>query len=295
MYKKEQALYCLMLLPAVALLIIFSVIPMIGIVISFQDFLPGRGWFGSPWVGFRNFEFVFTMPDSWIILRNTLFIASGKIILGTLTAILFALLLNEIRNKTFKKLTQTAVYLPHFISWVIYATIMRYMLTGNGVVNNLLGLLGIEPVLFLSKESIFPWTLIITDVLKEFGFTAVIYLASISNIDPTYYEAAIMDGAGRFKQTIYITIPSITPTIVLMAVLSMGNILQAGFDQVFNMYSPAVYVTGDIIDTYVYRVGLMSINYGLGTAVGLLKSVVSFTLITISYWLANKFANYRLF
>lgn len=236
------------------------------------------------------------MPDSWQVLRNTLVIAVGKIVFGTLAAILFALLLNELRNQRLKKSIQTAVYLPHFVSWVIYATIMRSMLGAEGLVNQVLQTLGgQEPVLFLGTPSLFPWVMILTETLKEFGFSAIVYLSAITAIDPGLYEAAEIDGAGRWQQAVHVTLPGLRTIIVLMATLSLGNVLNAGFDQIFNMYNPLVYSTGDIIDTYVYRVGLISINYGVGSAVGLFKSVISIILMTAAYWMAAKFADYRIF
>ena len=296
MRLKEQVNYNLMLLPGVLFVFLFNTITLVGIAVAFQNYVPGKGWFGSPWVGFAHFELFFGTPDSLQILRNTLVIAIGKIVFTTLTSIIFALLLNEIKGNSLKRIIQTTVYLPHFISWVIYATIIRFMLSGNGMVNRTLMIFGMkEQILFLGKASLFQPVMVITEVFKEFGFGTIIYLAAITAIDPILYEAAVIDGASRFQQARHITIPGITPTIVLLATLSMGNVLNAGFDQIFNLYGPAVYETGDIIDTFVYRVGLISLNFGLGSAIGLMKSVVSIVLITTSYALAARFANYRIF
>jgi putative aldouronate transport system permease protein len=218
-----------------------------------------------------------------------------KIVLLELAAITFALLLNELRYMRVKRAVQTMVYLPHFLSWVILAGILRTILARNGLLNDFLGLLGIAPVYFLGRPDIFPWLVILSDVWKEFGFEAILYLAALTAIDPTLYEVAELDGANRFQKMWYISIPGILPTIVLVASLSLGGILNAGFDQIFNLYSPIVYSTGDILDTYVYRVGLIQGQYSIGTAVGLLKTVVSLILIGISYWFAGKSANYRIF
>ena len=247
-------------------------------------------------MGFENFELFFSLPDSFAILRNTVVIAAGKITAGTLVSILFALLLNELKGRRLKKCIQTAVYLPHFISWVIFATIMRSMLGTDGLINQILRLSGAqESVMFLGTPSLFPIVMIATETLKEFGFGAIVYLSAITAIDPALYEAAAIDGAGRWKQAIHVTLPGLRTIIVLMATLSLGSVLDAGFDQIFNMYNALVYSTGDIIDTYVYRVGLVSFNYGLGSAVGLFKSVIGITLMAIAYWLASKFADYRIF
>lgn len=292
----SQLPYHLMLLPGVVFVLLFNTSTWLGIALAFQDFIPSRGWFGSPWVGFENFELFFSLPDSFAILRNTVVIAAGKITAGTLVSILFALLLNELKGRRLKKCIQTAVYLPHFISWVIFATIMRSMLGTDGLINQILRLSGAqESVMFLGTPSLFPIVMIATETLKEFGFGAIVYLSAITAIDPALYEAAAIDGAGRWKQTIHVTLPGLRTIIVLMATLSLGSVLDAGFDQIFNMYNALVYSTGDIIDTYVYRVGLVSFNYGLGSAVGLFKSVIGITLMAIAYWLASKFADYRIF
>ncbi len=299
MKKKKflaQLPYHLMVLPGVAFVLLFNTSTWAGIVLAFQDFIPSKGWFGSPWVGLDNFDLFFSLPDSFAILCNTVVIAVGKILAGTLVSILFALLLNELQGRRLKKSIQTAVYLPHFISWVIFATIMRSMLSADGVVNQILHLLGREEsVLFLGTPSLFPIVMIATETLKEFGFGAIVYLSALTAIDPALYEAAAIDGAGRWKQAVHVTLPGLLPIIVLMATLNLGNVLNAGFDQIFNMYNPLVYSTGDIIDTYVYRVGLISFNYGLGSAIGLFKSVIGITLMAIAYWLAAQFADYRIF
>ena len=195
-----------------------------------------------------------------------------------------------------KRTVQTLIYLPHFLSWVILAGVFIDLLSPTeGIVNRFLGVFGLEPIYFLGDESWFPYTMVLTDVWKEFGFGTIIYLAALTGIDPTLYEAAVVDGAGRFRQTLHITLPGILPTIVLMTVLALGNVLNAGFDQIYNLLSPQVYSTGDIIDTMVYRLGLQQVQYSTATAVGLFKSVISFALISVSYLLAYKFADYQIF
>ena len=229
------------------------------------------------------------------VLVNTLIIAGGKLILNLLIPITFAILLNECRNLKYKKLVQTIVYLPHFISWVILANIISNIFGYDGVVNALFGLFGAEPQVLLGNPELFRGILIGTDVWKEFGYGAVIYLAALTGIDPNLYEAAAIDGAGRWQLMRHITLPSLAPTIVLMCTLSLGNILNGGFDQVFNLYNASVYSTGDIIDTWVYRMGLVNIQYSLATCAGLLKSVVSLIMISVSYACAHKFADYKIF
>ncbi|GBG11203.1 sugar ABC transporter permease [Paenibacillus agaridevorans] len=294
--KKTFALdYHLMLAPGILLLVLFSVVPMFGIVIAFQQYSPGRGIFHSEWTGLDNIRYMFQLRDSGLIFRNTLFIAIMKIVGNLAVPIVFALLLNELRMRLFKRIVQTVVYLPHFLSWVILAGILTDILGYKGLVNQLLSVFDIEPILFFASNKWFPAILIGSEVWKEFGFNTIVFLAALAGISPALYEAAALDGAGRWQRLRHVTLPGMIPVIVLLATLGLGNVLNAGFDQVFNLYNPVVYESGDIIDTYVYRSGLMDAQYGLATAVGLLKSVVSFVLIICSYVLASRFANYRIF
>ena len=292
--KREWPLHVL-LLPGLILTGIFSYGPMYGLIMSFQDFNPGLGFTRSPWVGLSNFRFVFSQPQFINTIWNTLFISVMKILLGVVSSVIFALLLNEIRSGFFKRLFQTVVYVPNFISWVIMAGILYNILASDGIVNALVTAFGTRPVQFLANQKVFPWTIIWTDVWKTFGFGTVVYLATITSIDPELYESAVIDGAGRFRQTISITLPLMGPIIILMVVLALGNVLSAGFDQIYNLYSPAVYTTGDVIDTYVYRLGLQNGKYSIGTAVGMFKSVISMILISASLWIAYKVADYRVF
>lgn len=292
---KDQRYYHAMMIPGMIFLLLFSIIPMFGIIIAFEDFKPAKGVFGSEWVGLENFKYMFQLPDTAEVFINTLVIAVGKIILGLIVPIIFALLLSEVPGKKFRKFVQTVTYLPHFLSWVILAGILTNFLSLEGVVNQLISLFGGDPVQFLADNAWFRKVLIISDTWKGFGYASIVYLAAILNIDPQLYEAAAMDGASRFQRVLHITLPGMLPIIMLMLTLSLGNVLSANFDQVFNLYSPVVYKTGDIIDTWVYRSGMISYQYSLATAVGLLKSVVSTILIVISYKLADKFAGYKIF
>ena len=292
---RSSRAYHIMMLPAMLLLLVFSIAPMSGIVIAFEKFVPAKGIFRSKWVGLNNFKYMFNQPDSWQVLSNTVIIAVSKIVLNLVVPVIVALLLNEIRSRRFKRTVQTIVYLPHFLSWVILGGILTNVLSLDGIVNRLLQALGRQPVLFLASNATFRPVVIITDVWKEFGFGSVIYLAAITGINETLYEAAEMDGANRLQRVLHVTLPGIMPTVVLMATLSLGNVLNAGFEQIFTLYNPMVYSTGDIIDTYVHRTGLVNAQYGLATAVGLLKSVVSMVLIAGSYKLAEKTVNYRIF
>jgi len=293
--KKNELYYHAMLLPGMILIFIFSIIPMFGIIIAFQKFIPAKGIFGSPFVGLYNFRLLFTYPDVRQVISNTVLIAVIKIILGIVVPVFFAILLNEVRSVAYKRTIQTVVYLPHFLSWVILAVMFKNIFSYTGMVNKFGSALGAEPAMFLTSNKLFRSVIISTDVWKEFGYGAVIYIAAMTNINPNLYEAAEIDGANRWHKIKYVTLPSIKPTIILMATLALGNVLNAGFEQIFTMYSPLVYESGDIIDTYVYRMGLEKMQYSFATAVGLFKSVVSFVLIVLAYKLADKFAGYSIF
>lgn len=286
----------LMILPGLVLLLIYHYIPMLGIVIAFQKYIPGLGIAGSKWIGMDNFKYVMDMPDTFQVLWNTIYIAFMKIVAGMVIPIVISLLLNELRIQVLKKGIQTLIYLPHFLSWVILGGILVDLLSpSSGMVNQIIAWFGWKPIFFLGDNNWFPFVLVASHEWKEFGFSTIVYLAALTSINPSLYEAAVMDGANRWKQTWHITLPGMMPIIILMATLSMGNILNAGFDQVFNLYSPSVYESGDIIDTLVYRIGLIDAQYGVATAIGLFKSVVSFLFISTSYWLAYRFANYKIF
>ncbi|HIW32754.1 MAG TPA: ABC transporter permease subunit [Candidatus Paenibacillus intestinavium] len=294
--KLQEIPFHLMLIPGVVLTIIFSYVPIAGIVIAFQKFQPAKGIFNSKWIGFDNFEYMMNMPNFTNVLWNTVFIAVLKIIAGLIVPIVVALLLNEVANVFFKRTVQTIIYFPHFLSWVILGGIVVDILSpSSGIVNQFLGYFGIKPIFFLGNENWFPYTLVISDTWKSFGYGTIIYLAALTGINQQLYEAAVVDGANRWKQTWHVTLPGMMPIITLMTVLSLGDVLNAGFEQVFNLYSPMVYSTGDIIDTFVYRIGLIEAQYGVATAVGLFKSVIAFGLIVWSNKLANKYAGYRVF
>lgn len=285
-----------MLFPSIAIMLVYVFFPMFGIIIAFQRFRPAFGFFRSQWVGFDNFRNLFLNPAFSTALRNTVFIASMKIILQLLVPIVFSLLLNEVRKDLVKRSIQTIVYLPYFISWVLMAGIIIDILSpSSGIANQFLKMLGLNTVFFLGDNRWFPTVLIATSVWKDFGWGTIIFLAALSGVNPELYEAAIIDGAGRLKQTLHITIPGISTTIILVATLSLGSILNAGFEQIFNLLTPIVRSSGDIIDTLVYRLAFESAQFSLATATGLFKSVVSFFLITLSYKLAFKFTGYKIF
>lgn len=300
--KKDTLMFHLMLLIPVIILFIYNILPIpAGILMAFQNFQPGKGFLKSGFTGLENFRKLWILPDTMPALRNTLIIAIWKIIGNLVIPVGFALMLNEVVAKPFKRIVQTITYLPYFLSWVIMAGILiKFLSPGSaaippGFLNTVLMKLGIisEPVYFLGTNATFRGTMVVSDIWKNFGYNTIVYLAALTGIDPTLYEAAAVDGAGRWKQTLHITIPGIAPFIALMTILSIGNVLNAGFDQIFNLYSPAVYESGDIIDTLVYRLGLVNKQYSLSAAVGLLKSAVSCFLVLLGYKIADKYAGYK--
>ena len=284
----------LMLLPAVLTALIFSYAPMPGIVMAFQNFKPWLGIQGSQWVGLGNFKLIFTMKDSVQVIWNTLSISVLKIFFGLTVPVTFALLLNEVRAMKLKRSIQTMVYLPHFMSWVILGGILLDLLSLDGLLNRALIFFRLDPILFLGDGFWFRVTVIVSDQWKEFGFSAIVFLAALAGINPDLYEASEIDGAGRWKQTLHITLPSLLPIMSVVFTLSLGNILNANFDQIYNLINPLVLQQGDIIDTYVFR-NFQGGQYSLAAAVGLFKSVVGFILISGGYYCAYKWTDYRVF
>ncbi len=293
---KTQIPYHLMLLPGLITVLIYSYGPMFGLLMSFQNFRPTKGFLGSEWVGLENFRRIFEYPDIGRIVFNTVYIAVFKLILGLIVPVLFALFLNMVKNKFLSGFTQVVTCLPYFLSWVIMGGILTSILSpSNGIVNEIIKFFGGKPLYFLGDNRLFPWTMIITDIWKGFGYSSIIYLAAMSSIDTALYDAAKVDGAGRFKQMIHVTLPGIMPMVFVMGVMSLGGILNAGFDQIFNLYSPQVYASGDILDTFIYRMGMVEGQYSLATAAGLLKSVIGLIMVYMGYKLADKYGDYRVF
>lgn len=293
--SKEEKTFHAMMLPGMIILLLFVFVPLVGSLMAFQNYVPAKGLLHSKWIGMENFKFIFSLPDSRQVFMNTLIIAFAKLLVNIFVPVTFAILLNEIRVKFFKRTFQTIVYLPHFLSWVVLATVVTNMFSLEGPFNAAVTLMGGEPIQFLADNSWFRTVIVGTDVWKEFGYNSVVYLAALTGIDPGLYEAANIDGANRFKQILHITVPALLPTVVLMTALNLGNILNAGFDQIFNLYNPIVYETADIIDTYVYRIGMVERQYSIGAAVGLFKSVISFILILGANKCARKMTGSSIF
>ena len=269
----------IMLLPALAAMILFKYVPLYGIQIAFKKFVSVKGIWGSEWVGLKYFLRMFREYTFLRVLRNTLWISFLKLFISYPFGVIFALLINEIYHLRFKKIIQTISYLPHFISWVIIAGIMKNLLSLNGPVNHIIETLGGEKIYFLTKSEAFVPIILVSDIWQTMGWSSIIFLAAIAGISPELYEVAQIDGANRIKCMRYITLPSIMPVVTIMFILRIGRILNAGFDQIFNLYSPIVYDVADIIDTYVYRVGLVDIDFSYSTAIGLFKNVVGVILM----------------
>ena len=269
----------LMLLPAIAAMLLFNYGPLYGIQIAFKNFKPRLGIIGSPWVGLKYFERMFREASFLEVFVNTLTISGLKLAFCFPAGVCYALLLNEIRQVRLKKAAQTISYLPHFISWVVAGGLISSMFSLNGPVNALIKALGGKPEIWLSKQGPFLIIVLLTDIWKNMGWGSIIYLAAIAGIPGEQYEAADIDGASRFQQAKYITLPSILPVVLTMFILRVGGIMNAGFDQIFNLYSPIVYDVADIIDTFSYRVGLIDRNFSYSTAIGLFKNVLGFVLM----------------
>ncbi len=293
--KKEWTFH-LLLLPSVIMVLIFCYVPMFGIAIGFMDYSPAKGFAKASFVGFKHFQTLFNNPNFILALKNTMIIAGLKIVTGLVVPLILALMMNEVRRNYFKRTVQTLIYLPYFISWVMMAGIIIDIFSPTGgIVNNFLGMFGVEPIYFLGSNKWSRFTIILTNIWKDAGWGTIIFMAALTGIDLNLYEAAIMDGAGRWKQTLHVTIPGILPTIILVGTLSLANVLNAGFDQIYNLMAPVTLESLDIIDTLVYRLGIDNGQFSLATAAGLFKSVVSCFFIVMSYKLADKYAGYKLF
>jgi len=289
----KYGFYYLMLAPALICFLIFSYVPMYGIVLAFKNYRFADGILGSPWVGFEYFKQFFNDLFFWRILRNTLLISGLHLLFGFPAPIVLALLFNELTSRRFKKIAQTISYLPHFMSWVILSGIMLELLSpSRGALNYAIRLFGGHTVNFLADPGYFVGVLVVSHVWQSVGWGSVVYLAAIAGIDQDQYESARIDGASRLQQMRYITLPSLVPIMTVLFILSIGGIMNAGFDQIFNLYNPAVYSVADVIDTYVYRAGLLETKYGFSTAVGLFKNVVALVLVVSANYIVKRFNEY---
>ena len=287
--EKKDYILLLFLFPGLVFLILFRYAPMYGLVTAFKDYNIFAGISDSPWVGFKHFKILFASSDFKRVLINTLRISLGKILVSFPLSIIIAVMINEITQKYLKKFYQTVLYLPHFLSWVIVAGLVQTVLSpSGGVVNQIISALGGESVAFMMDKGWFPVVVVLSDAWKDVGYKAIVYIAAITAISPDLYEAAALDGAGKLKQILHITIPGIMPTIVMMFVLQLGGIMNANTEQMLLMYNPTVFQTGDVLGTYVYRTGLSSMQYSYATAVGLFESIVGFTLVMLGNFFSKK-------
>ncbi len=295
MFIPTKAYYYFMVLPGIFLLLLFNYVPMGGLVMAFQDFKVSKGIFGSEFVGLKYFKNFFNSIGFTRIIRNTILLSVSKMTICNVLAICFAIMINEVRIKWLKKTVQTVSYLPHFMSWVILAGMMTNLFSMAGPINELLTKFGLDKINFFSDDSAFRPLLIWSDVWKGFGYSSIIYLAAITGVDPGLHEAAAIDGAGWWQRVWHVTLPAMLPIIILNICLNVSGILNAGFEQVYNLYSPVTYESGDIIDTYVYRAGLLDKQYSLSTAIGLFKSVIGMTLMLLMNECSKKFAKRSVF
>ncbi|WP_028612418.1 ABC transporter permease [Paenibacillus harenae] len=279
----------LIMLPGILFFAVYKYLPMWGVVIAFQDFSVFAGIRGSEWVGLAHFKEMFTDDDFYNIFLNTLLISIYKLVWGFPGPIILAIMLNEVRHMMYKRSIQTLVYLPHFLSWIIIGGILINVLSpSSGIVNAILTSLGFEPIFFLASPEWFRTVIVASDIWKEVGWGAIIYLAAIAGIDPQIYEAAIVDGANKWKQILHITLPSMMGVIVILLLLRLGHVLDVGFEQIFVLYNPLVYDVADVIETYVYRVGIQQAQFSFTTAVGLFKAVIGLMLVTLANHGAKK-------
>lgn len=286
--RKNKLLY-LMLLPVLLYYVIFHYGPMYGAIIAFKDFSPRLGILGSDWAGFEHFETFFTGAYFWRTIKNTIMISLYELIFGFPAPIILALLLNEVKNSIFKRTVQTVTYMPHFISLVVICGIVKDFTSSEGIINDILAWFGAERATFLLDPELFRPIYVTSGIWQHIGWGTIIYLAALTGIDPEQYEAARMDGAGRWKQMLHVTIPGIMPTIIILLILEMGRMMNVGFEKIVLLYNPSTYETADVVSSYVYRVGLQDFNYSFSSAVGLFNSAVNFTLLVFSNWLSRKF------
>lgn len=283
--------YYVMMVPGIIYLIMFKYIPMMGSIIAFKDYSAYKGILDSAWCGLENFKKLFQYPDFYKILRNTVVLGLLKVVLTFPVPVILALMLNELRNAKVKKVVQTIICIPYFVSWVVVGGLVFDIFGVGGLFNNVREFFGMETLLVMQKESWFRPVYVLSTIWKESGWGTVVYLAAISSIDPSLYESASIDGALRFQKMRYITFPLLIPTILTLLLLNIGSFLTLGFDQVYNLYTPMTYSVADIFDTYVFRVGIQQAQYSFATAVGLFQSVVGLIMVVTFNKIANKISD----
>lgn len=292
-FKRYKAVY-LMAIPVVLFYLLFHYKPMYGAIIAFKNFSPAKGIWGSPWIGFKYFQEFFSSYYFWTILRNTFLISLYELLWGFPAPIVLALMLNEITNSKFKRTVQTVTYIPHFISLVVICGLILDFTATDGVINSLIAFLGGKPANLMIDAGLFRTIYVSTGIWQGMGWGSIIYLAALSGIDQELYSAATIDGAGKWKQVLHVTIPGIAPTIIILLILRMGKMLNVGFEKIILLYNPLTYDTADVISTFVYRKGLLDANYGYASAVGLFNSVINFALLIFSNKISRKYSETRL-
>jgi len=291
---RMRELYLLFLIP-LALLAIFKYVPMVGVIVAFKDYSPRAGILGSPWNDFEHFRFLFSTPQFLELIVNTFRISLLKFAFGFPAPIAFALILNELTNRRYKRVVQSISYLPHFLSWVVLGAIFKVLFSvERGPINAVIQALGGEPIYFLAEPDWFLFSVVITHVWKSIGWGSIIFLASITSIDPGLYDAADVDGANRLQKALHVTLPAMVPVITIMLILTVQNLNQAGFDQIYHLYNPLVFSVADIFETYVYRVGLVDRQYDFGIAVHLFQNAVAVLFVLIANTLARRYSEYAL-
>lgn len=285
--KKNKELY-LIALPVIAFYILFHYTPMYGAIIAFKNFNPAKGILGSSWVGFKHFQDFFSTYYFWRLLKNTLTISITSLVVGFPAPIILALLINELRSRAFSRTVQTITYMPHFISTVVVCGMIVNFTKDTGAITTFLSYFGFPKETMLNNPGMFVPVYVISGLWQEIGWGSIIYLAALTGIDQELYEAARIDGAGRWKQTLNITIPCLIPTIIILFILRMGNMLNVGFEKIILLYNPTIYETSDVISSFVYRKGLQEFSWSFSAAVGLFNSVINFTLVIASNWISRK-------
>lgn len=289
-FKRNKTVYLIML-PMIAYYILFCYVPMYGAVIAFKDYAPALGILKSPWVGLKHFTDFFGNPDFVRIFRNTLVISISELIFSFPAPIILALMFNEIKNKKFKSVAQTISYLPHFISLVVVCSLIKQFVTGNGIIQQLIEAMGGSNISLLSRVEMFVPVYVISGIWQDVGWGTIIYLAALSGIDRQLYEAAEVDGVGKFKQILYVTLPGIAPTIIVMLILKVGSLLSVGYEKIILLYNPLIYESSDVISSYVYRIGIQKQSWSYSTAVGLFNSVINFIIVVTANKLSAKFSD----
>ena len=284
----------LMLVPVVAYYVVFYYVPMYGLQNAFKDYSPGLGMWHSEWVGFRHFEDFFNSYYFWRLLRNTLLLSFYELLFGFPASIILALLLNELRSAALKRFVQTVTYMPHFISIVVISGMLVDFLARDGLINNILGWFGVEPIAFLRESSWFRTIFVSSNIWQNVGWGSIIYLSAISSIDPSLYEAAKVDGASRWKQVMHVTLPGIMPTVVILLILQIGSFMTVGTDKILLLYNSTTYETADVIGTFVYRKGILESNFSYSAAVGLFNSIINFTLLVLANAISRRTSDNKL-